>query len=306
VRPSDPGLESSDADGYDPVAATYARFALRYSPPLARRMVTLAGVAPSDRVLDVGTGTGIVALEAARAVGPEGAVLGVDLSEGMLAVARAGASMAGLKRVEFQRMDAERLEIPDGAFDVAVSLFAVLHLHRPLVALSEMRRVLRPGGRLVVAVGSGPPPFSWAAFTHGIARLPGLLRQGRGMRLTAPRFLEGLIERCLGASPESPEAAPARHGSGPDVRRMVAEAGFSSVRCEWEGHEATLENPDEFWELQRTFSSVARRRLQATPPETVEAIRAEFRETCERVQAGGGELVYPYAAFFVIARSAER
>jgi ubiquinone/menaquinone biosynthesis C-methylase UbiE len=306
VPPADPAFETSDAGSYDAVAASYARLAEHYSPPLARRMVALAAVAGSDRVLDVGTGTGVVALEAARAVGPEGTVLGVDLSEGMLAAARGGASRAGLGRVAFRRMNAEGLEAPDRSFDVVLSLFAVFHLRRPLAALREMHRVLRPGGRLVVAVGSGPPPLSWAALTHGLARLPGLLRQSRGTRLTAPRFLEDLLERRLGVSRELPGTAPARHGSARDVRRMVGEAGFSNVRWEWEGHEAAIETPEEFWELQRTFSSAARKRLGETTPRAADAIRTEFLSVCGDVRARGGELVYPYAAFFVVARSEEK
>lgn len=153
-------FKTKDATSYDSLTGEYNLFTERFSGPLAERMISLGQVIPSDRVLDVGTGTGVVALRAARQVGPHGKVLGVDFSEGMLATSQAKALVAGLSdRAEFRKMDAEALDLAGGSFEVVVSLFALLHFPNPLVALKEMFRVLRPGGRLVLAVGSGPPLF---------------------------------------------------------------------------------------------------------------------------------------------------
>src|SRR5438094_406292 len=77
-------FKTKDAGSYDAVAEGFDRFSQRMSLALARRCVALASLSSADRVLDVGTGTGIVALEAAGAVGHNGSILGIDLSDGML------------------------------------------------------------------------------------------------------------------------------------------------------------------------------------------------------------------------------
>ena len=135
-----------DATSYDPVAAQFGRFAERLSAPLATRLIALAQLGHSPLILDVGTGTGLLACDAGKRFGSGGRVLGIDLSEGMLAVAKSTAARAGLDdRVAFARMDAECLGLEDGAFDAVLSLFALLHFPDPRSALREMFRVLRPG-----------------------------------------------------------------------------------------------------------------------------------------------------------------
>lgn len=299
MRPADPAVTRSEAAGYDAVSGAFARLSERFSTPLARRMISLARLAGPERVLDVGTGTGIVALEAARALGAAGAVVGVDVSQGMLAEARARAAQAALGNLDFRRLDAEALDLPDRSFDAVTSLFALFHFSRPLAALREMRRVLRPDGRLVVGVGCGPPPLSWARVVGGVRSVTGILREWRGRRLTAPRILEALVEERLPAS-SKPEAPLLVHGAA-EVLAMVREAGFAGARWTWQGHEAVVGSPEEFWELQQTFSSVVRTRLQSASLEAAQALRAEFLRLSAEVQARGGDLVYPYGAFFVAA-----
>src|SRR6516164_2902240 len=101
-----------DASSYDTVANDFDRFTRRFTPPIARKLVTLANLQPGATVLDVGTGTGVVALEAASRVGPGGHVIGIDLSGGMLAVAREHAKRGG-GTSEFRVMDAENLAFAD-------------------------------------------------------------------------------------------------------------------------------------------------------------------------------------------------
>ena len=99
-----------DTASYDPVAATYERLTDRFTQPLADWMLDVAEVSGAQQILDVGTGTGVVALAAAKRLGEGGKVLGIDLSQGMLERAGARAQAQGLgDRVRFERHDAEAL-----------------------------------------------------------------------------------------------------------------------------------------------------------------------------------------------------
>jgi len=106
---------------------------------------------PAERVIDVGSGSGLDSLIAARMVGPDGQVIGVDMTPSMLARARAAAIETGLPNVEFREGYAESLPVPDGWADMVISNGALNLVPDKGDALSEMARVLRPGGRLQIA-----------------------------------------------------------------------------------------------------------------------------------------------------------
>lgn len=136
------------------IAPTYDRLNRMMSLGLDRQWrrwaVLHSRVRPGDRALDVATGTGDIAFELARRVGPTGSVVATDFSEGMLSHARRKAERAGVESVvRFEWADALDLPYADGEFDAATVGFAgrnVADLHR---FFSEMRRVVRPGGRVV-------------------------------------------------------------------------------------------------------------------------------------------------------------
>jgi len=134
------------------------------------RAVDISRVGPGDRVLDVATGTGDLALELARRLGPAGEVVGSDFSEGMLARARAkagrvdGASdVRGLAAMRFEWGDALALTYPDDSFDAATVGFGARNFSDLSRGLAEMARVVRPGGRVVVLEFTTPtrPPLSF-------------------------------------------------------------------------------------------------------------------------------------------------
>ncbi len=128
------------------------------------RAVDLAGVGPGSRVLDVATGTGDLALELARRVGPGGEVVGSDFSEGMLDRARAKAATAKTENVRprFEWADAMQLPYDTGSFDAATVGFGARNFDDLARGLAEMARVVRPGGRVVVLEMTNPtrPPLS--------------------------------------------------------------------------------------------------------------------------------------------------
>ena len=289
-------FKQRDAGSYDEVSESFALFTQRFSQPIAAHMTNQAALGESDQVLDVGTGTGVVAIEAARRLGASGHVTAIDLSTGMLSTAKRLAALdpSGV-RISWHSMDAEALTLEDAAFDVVLSLFALLHFPNPLAALREMQRVLKPGGRLVVALGSRPSLASPAGLGHAVEMLPRLLRRRLGRELVAPAFLDALVEKYLPAVNADEQSALAGHGSGrtEPVHVLVRQAGFVDISSAWVGYNHKLDTPEEFWELQRTFSSLARKRINEAPPEKVEALKEVFLTTCERVVAGGGALIYP-------------
>jgi ubiquinone/menaquinone biosynthesis C-methylase UbiE len=126
-------------------------------------MLELAAPAPGECVLDIACGTGLVSFEAARAVGPKGHVLGIDLSQQMVDAAERRARDLRLSNCNFLRMDAETLDLPDAGFDVALCGLGLMYVPDPEEALREMRRILRPGGRVSVAVWGERRNCGWAA-----------------------------------------------------------------------------------------------------------------------------------------------
>ena len=149
--------------GWDLAAADYEALWQSQLLPAQTALLALAALRSGEQVLDVACGTGLVAFAAAEAVGPHGQVLGVDLSGQMVDAARQRAEERRLSNVEFQRMDAETLALPDASVDVALCALGLMYLPDPERAVAEMRRVLRPGGRLVAAVWGERSHCAWSA-----------------------------------------------------------------------------------------------------------------------------------------------
>ena len=158
-----------------------------------RRAADLAELSPGDRALDVATGTGDLALELATRVAPGGEVVGMDFSERMLELARAKAGAL----VRFESGNALALDYTDGEFDAATVGFGARNFSDLQRGLSEMARVVRPGGRVVVLEITTPrrPPLStffdlW--FDHAIPAL------GRVVDSQAYTYLPNSVKRFPG------------------------------------------------------------------------------------------------------------
>jgi SAM-dependent methyltransferase len=285
-----------DAKSYDQVAAEFDLLAERFTTPLARRMVSLAGVNPGSHVLDVGTGTGLVALLVAPLI-PGGKIIGIDHSPGMLEQASAKATFQNLDNIaSFQQMDAECLDFPDQSFDVVLSLFALLHFPRPILALKEIHRVLRPGGRVIIGVGSGPNLLSLTGVAWGIRRMIDRIAVARGRMFVAPHLLRDLMTRrgLVSNGKQQPKVS---------IERLLRHVGFEQLDRYWQGHRERVD-PDQFWSVQVTFGSRERMVLQEISAEERATLKHDFLVRCRSVQAKGGTLIYSNAAMFYLGTRA--
>ncbi len=287
-----------DAASYDSLACEFDQFN-EIRAPVVETMFARIDVSQSRNLLDVGTGTGIVAIEASQRAAPGARIVGVDLSDGLLSSARE--KTRNNARIALARMDAESLAFKTASFDTVLSLYALLHFPNPEAALAEMFRVLRPLGRAMIAIGSGPPWLSRQGILHRFERLPDLVHVARGRLLLAPGFLDQLVREMYRTSAGGEETELARHSHvrGSQVLSLIREAGFVNVSAHWQGYEHSFEDPDRFWLVQRVYSSFSRKRLNALSSADQNAVKREFLDRTRRVLARGGRLVYPYAAFFV-------
>ncbi len=216
----------------------------------AAKLVAFAGVKPGQRVLDVGCGTGVVAVTAARV---KAMVSGLDLTPELLEVAKHNSTLAGVE-VEWREGDAEALPFDPGTFDVVLSQFGHMFAPRPEVAIAEMLRVLKPGG--VIAFST------W----------PGELFTGRMFQLSA-RY---------GAPPPPNVPAPVMWGDPAVIRERLG-AGVKDLRFD----RATMFNaalsPGHHRDQSERFAAPVKRFIESKPdPAKLAEFRREYEALVEQ------------------------
>jgi ubiquinone/menaquinone biosynthesis C-methylase UbiE len=180
---------------------------------------------PGDTVLDVCCGAGASAIPAAHAVGPTGSVLGLDLAEPLLALARQRAGAEGLQNVVFHQRDATATGLQDASFDAVVCVFGVFFAADMAAFVAEMWRLVRPGGTLAITTW-GPDwcePASSVFWTSVRERRPSLFRAFNPWdEITTPAALGDLLARGGVADATVQASVDARHD---------------------------LERPEDFWDI---------------------------------------------------------
>jgi ubiquinone/menaquinone biosynthesis C-methylase UbiE len=186
------------------VAAAYNAAADFYDDPansfwagFGRQTIERLRLAPGAHVLDACCGSGASAIPAAEAVGPTGSVLGVDLAQKLLALARAKAGARGLKNVEFRAGDLLGSEIPESRFDAVVCVFGIFFIPDMPAAVRALWRAVRPGGRLAITTW-GPNFFEPAstAFWNSVREVRPDLYRGFNPwdRITDPASVRALLQ----------------------------------------------------------------------------------------------------------------
>ncbi len=224
VTPYDSGENKREqiARAFDTLAHRYDRMNRLLSLGLdigwRRRALRLLRADPPAHILDAATGTGDFAILAARLL-PRARVTGIDLSEAMLALGRRKAAAAGLAgRVTLRAGDCLALDFPDATFDAATSAFGVRNFASLAGGFRELRRVLKPGGRLVIVELSEPSVFPLRQLHRFYLRrwipFAGRLMTGHASEYA---YLPASIERVP---------------QGEAMLTLLREAGFSDCRCQ--------------------------------------------------------------------------
>jgi ubiquinone/menaquinone biosynthesis C-methylase UbiE len=239
-------LEAPHSD----IAASFDARAERYNQNewhrlCAERLVGFSGVAPGHAVLDAGTGTGLAAVAAARATGRTGRVVAIDISAGMLRVARRDAFEQGSAPIEWVQGDAVDLPAyPSATFDFVLCAAALLYMPVP-AALAEWRRLLRPGGTIAVSSMRAGWPLAGRVFRECAAAF--------GFRLTDP-------SEALGSE-------SAFHGT-------LRAAGFIDTTVVSDTVSFSNQDAEMAWES--NLASAAHEAVRDASPETVARIKTAF------------------------------
>src|SRR6516165_11980703 len=236
---------------YGAAADHYRRPALGFWDRSGAATVSRLRLAPGAAVLDLCCGAGASALPAARAVGPSGRVLGIDIAAPMLELARARAAEEGLANIEFRPGDATRTGLPDGGFDAVVCVFGVFFAPDMAAFVREMWRLTGPGGVLAVTTW-GPGLFEPAnsRFWRCVGEAePALFKAFNPWdEITTPSALAGLLAR--GGVPSPSVVA-------------VGEAGRHQ-----------LDHPDQFWDI--VLGSGYRATVDALGPSQCDRVRSDL------------------------------
>jgi SAM-dependent methyltransferase len=204
-------VNQEQAEHWEAMAPTWVELADRMEQmagPPGRLAMDRLDPQPGSKVLDLGCGTGPTAVELAHRVGGSGSVVGVDIAEEMLAAARRRAAEQGLDNVTFVHADVQGQDLGSSDFDGAFSRFGVMFFSDPVAAFTNVRRALRPGGRLSFACWQN-------AFENEWMLVPAVA-----------------VMTVTGSAPPMPE--PGQPGpfslSDPDrVQTVLAEAGFGNI-----------------------------------------------------------------------------
>ena len=235
--------------------------------PLTEWCCDAAALRPGMRVLDLACGTGQPALAAAARVAPGGSLLAVDIAPEMVAVAARRAQEAGHRHMTCREMDAERLDLPDASVDAVTCACGFMFFPDPVGALAEIRRVLRPGGRVAIGVWDDP------------SRSPFLTMFGRALAKVAP------------APPPDPTGpGPFRFAAPGELARVLTEAGFTDVCVESMPMPVACDSVEDYWAKVTDHAAGLTQRLSSLPAADLARLRELVTEGLAPFAGADGRL----------------
>lgn len=245
------------------------------------RLIADARLRPGNRVLDLGCGTGYPAILAAQAVGSQGSVVGLDLSEEMLAVARRKANALGLSNVEFHAEDATTLPFETASFDSVISRFCLMFLPEISLTVSEISRVLKPGAYLAAAVWSSPEKNPYIRMPMDIIK----------------KFVEIPVP-----APDQPGIFRlARKG---DLSGIAAKSGLREIADEDISGESIFDSSDEYFESLMEMAAPLQPLFAKLSPEQKKAVKIEIKSAVDKYKRENG-IAMPMTIRIVVARKPE-
>ena len=237
--------------------------------PVSSAMIDRVNLQPGHRVLELAAGPGDTGFLAAEIVAPGGGVvICSDGAEAMVEVARRRAAELGVRGVEFRQLELEWIDLPTADVDRILCRWGVMLIVDPAACLTECRRVLRPGGRIAIAVWDAPEANPW---------------------MTLPR--QALLDVAPAAVPApAPGPGPFALASADRVRDLLEEAGFLEVTVEPVELERRVEAPEQFLEETLSLSQTFRRAWEGLDGEARGRVEQRMRELCEPLRDADGTL----------------
>ncbi len=245
----------------------------RLGAPVSAWMLDAVSLQPGERVLELAAGLGETGMLAAKQVAPMGGVIVSDQADAMLVGARARAAELGLSNIEFQVLGAEWIDLPLASIDAVLCRWGYMLLADPPAALAETRRVLRPGGRVALAVWDSVQHNPWAL-------LPTL----------------ELIERGLTSPPGGrarQEPGPFALGDPERVRELLSHAGFAEIEVQSLDVVQRHDSFDIFWETTLDISHAFHDAVLSRPEPEIVEIRAGLASRLELFLGPDGTLSIP-------------
>lgn len=259
-------------EGAAPGWARWQSLMREFAMPVSEWLVDALALSGGETVLDIAAGIGETGFLAAQRLAGSGKVIVSDQAEGMVAASRARAAELGLDNVQFQQLNAEWLDLPTASVDAVLCRWGVMLMADCGAALRELRRVLRPGGRIALSVWAGPQLNPWVTIPAQTA--------------------------LAHAAPDSgapPEAAPGMFALADEqrLRETLLDAGFSEVLVQSLPLARRHASFEEFWQCTLDMSSNVHELVMGCDADGIARIEADLRERMREFTDDAGALTIP-------------
>ena len=251
------------------------QWVLNWLKPIGAKLLDEADLKPTDRVLDVSTGTGEPGLTAATIVTQ---VVATDVAEDMVEISRKNAHSRGLENFEAKVAGAEKLPFSDSEFDAAICRLGTMYFANPAAGVKEIARVLKPGRKMALAAWSEPVKNPWATTAAGV------------------------INTLLNLSAASPDAPGVFRCSQPGLlSELLEQAGLQDINQVEVSGEGIYDSPEHYWEFVMDVVAPVATPLNNADDATREQAKQAVIEATKPFQKDG-KVVFPYACWVASGR----